>query len=197
MPQKLHWSLKVSRKILSLFPDHRAKERPERLFWLWRIWPLGLFGGQVGLVPKSLHTIANSLMFWYKVRFFSSFPSFVISLEVALGTFSIAVVINPESEGAESYSQGKYNIDKRGGWAFRGGYKKGLRQRSTLKWMLCHQLHSVLTCLKSDGPRHNASQAALLVARPTGTRLKIADALNTFFMFLQCLNILPWLALFS
>ena len=57
----------------------------------------------------------------------------MISLEVALGTCSITVVINPESEGGESYSQGKYNIDKRGGWTFRGGYKKALRQRSTLK----------------------------------------------------------------
>lgn len=57
----------------------------------------------------------------------------MISLEIALGTFYITVVINPESEGAENYSQGKHNIDKRGGWTFRGGYKKALRQRSTLK----------------------------------------------------------------
>lgn len=40
--------------------------------------------------------------------------------------------------------------------------------------------------LKSDSPVITHSQAAMFVtdvAQPTGTRLKIAGALNTFFMF--------------
>ena len=83
--------------------------------------------------PNLCIQLLIALCFDRKSDFFFSFPSFVISLEVALGTFSITVVINPESEGAGNYSQGKHNIDKRGGWTFRGGCRKALRQRSTLK----------------------------------------------------------------
>lgn len=80
--------------------------------------------------------IANSFLFWWKVKsfffFFFLFPSFVMALEWHLGPSS-CFVINPESEGAERQYKGKQNIYRKDRSPLKGGYRKASRHSFALK----------------------------------------------------------------
>lgn len=118
----------------------------------------------------------------------------------AFGGFLHAVVVNPESEGAESHSEGKQDIYEKDQSPFKGEHRKALRHGFALKWLLCHWQHSVLICLKNNRPGHN-----LVTGCHVCYRCDIVDRATSkncwcskhILYILKCFNILPWCALFS